>query len=210
MAQGASPEMRLEASATAVTWGDAIRFTGQVSSPDAPECSRNAEVVLLRERIDDGELWEEVARARTDGTGAFRADVRAGDSSMYVAHTEVPAGGGCEATGSNPVDVLTRFEVSLDRSALAVRRGEKVRLTVRVEPICPYDRTGDVAKIPLYELRASGFVRVAAKRDVYDCTVTFTRRVRKLSVFFSKVGRHDELNAVYLPGRSAEKAVTVR
>lgn len=206
----ASPEMQLEASSHAVTWGDAISFTGVVSSPDAPECAQGVEVVLEMDRIDDGDLRLQVARARTDETGQFSMDVRAEDSAMYAAETVPAEGSGCEAAGSGAVEVKVKFEVTVERSALAVPRGGEVKLQVRVEPICPYDRTGDIAKIPLYELRGDRFVRVAAKRDVNDCTVTFTRRIRQLSVFMSKVRGLDLTNVVYLPGRSAEVAVTVR
>lgn len=210
-AQGAAPEVRLEASASVVTWRDAVRFTGQVSSPEAPECARNVEVVLLADDIDDMVEPEEVARARSDDTGAFLADVRAEESAIYVASVVPSEVGGCEAAGSNPVEVMTRFEVTLERSSLVVDEGEEVRLTARVEPFCPIGGpSGDVRKIPLYQLRGDRFVRVAAKRDVNDCTITFTRRIRRLSVFMSKVPENEELHAVYLGGRSREIAVTVR
>lgn len=211
LARGSTaPDIELVSSARVVTWGDAVRFSGIVSSPDAPDCAQGAEVVLQMDAIDDGLFWIEVARARTDDGGVFTAGVIAERSAIYVARTVPEDASTCEAAGSNPVEVMARFEVTVDRSALAVRKGENVRLTVRVEPFCPYDRHGDVAKIPLYQLRGDGFVRIGAKRDPDDCTVTFVRRVRRLSVFMSKVAGTEGTNSVYLPGRSAEKAVGVR
>ena len=210
-AQGSvETQIELTASAPSVTYGDAVRFRGLVTSPDAPECTHGAEVVVQMDAIDDGELWIEVARARTDSDGSFSADVIAEQSALYVATTVADEARDCEPAGSNGVEVYARFRVTVERSARAVPAGERVRLTVNVEPICPYDRRGDVAKIPLYQMRGGELVRIDAKRDPNDCTVTFSRRIRRLSVFASKVRGTEGTNSVYLPGRSAEVAVDVR
>ncbi|HYP23019.1 MAG TPA: hypothetical protein VEV43_05550 [Actinomycetota bacterium] len=209
--QDAAPEVRMEASAAVVTWGDAIRFTGTVSSPEAPECHAGVEVMLEMDAHDDRTHWTEVARARTDENGAFVADVRAEEPANYRMTTVPEEGSGCDAGVAAGGEVMVRFKVTLERSSLVVDKGEEVRLTVRVEPFCPVGGPSfDVRKIPLYELRGERFVRVAAKRDANDCTVTFTRKVRGLSVFMSKVRDNEELNARHLGGRSAEVAVTVR
>lgn len=206
--------MELEASAPVVTWRDAVRFTGHVSSPGAPECAQDVEVVLLATRLHQDTLppeRKEVARARTDDDGRFVADVRAEESAFYVASAVPGEGSECEAAGSDPVYVKTKFKVTLERSSLVVERGDEVHLTVRVEPFCPSGgRSGDVLKIPLYQLRGGRFARVASKRDVNDCTVTLSRRIRRLSVFMSKVPDNEESFNVFLGGRSAELAVTVR
>lgn len=206
----ATTGMQLESSASIVTWGDAVRFTGSVSAPDAPECAHGVEVLLEKDAIDDEATWLEVGRARTDAEGRFSVDVMVEESASYAAYNVPEQGSACEAAGSESVEVMARFQVTLERSALIVPRGGRVRLTVRSRPHCPGYATGDSVSIPLYQLRDGRFVRVAVKRDLDACKATFVRRIRRTAVFMSKVGGTEGTNAVYLSGRSAEKAVDVR
>lgn len=204
--------MELTASAARVTWRDAVVFAGAID-PNAvpPECLEGVEVVVERDAIDDGVFPIEVARARTDAEGRWSAAAVAKESSMYWATTVAGPESSCEPVVSNSVRVDVRLKVETSLSDSAVRRGESVRVTVRVRPRCPdQQHDGDVPKIPLYQLLEDRFVRIAGKSDVRDCTVTFRRPIRRQAVFMSRVAGIDSVGAFYLGGRSQQVAVGVR
>lgn len=205
-----SPGMVLTSSAARVTWGEPIRVEGALDSAAVPAgCLAGVEVVLERDAIDDGDSPLEVARARTDEEGRWTAVGVAEQSSSYWATTVPDDDGVCDPVSSNAVRVDVRFKVEIERSAPVVRPGETVRLKVRVFPGCPSQANGDVAKVPLYALQDGRFVKVAAKRDPYDCAVTFERQIRRRSVFSSRVRGMATVGRFYLGGRSPELSVDV-
>jgi D-alanyl-D-alanine carboxypeptidase/D-alanyl-D-alanine-endopeptidase (penicillin-binding protein 4) len=129
---GASEVVTLAASASAMTFGDALRLTGQVTG-DA-SCVANRPVELAW-RATDSAAWAVVATASTDGDGSFSFENGQDHTGRFRA--QLPSTATCAASGSGEVPVPVRAFVDTSLLAGSLDVGSCVDVDVTVSPAKP-------------------------------------------------------------------------
>ncbi|MDQ3957741.1 MAG: hypothetical protein M3273_05400, partial [Actinomycetota bacterium] len=192
-------EISLEASQSRKTFGKTFSLSGAVTS-DNPACTDFVTVRIMRDVIGGSDNFTLFAQEQTDANGAYTADFRADRGANYVAQVlETTA---CDDGSSEAQPVLVRVRVFLKLSDSEVDRGDRVRLRVRTAP-CP-DTARD--RVLLFRAIEGEFGKSGKRRSNGDCRATFTRRVRRPSVFQARWPKQDP---EFLAGRSTSKAVRV-
>lgn len=193
----------LETQKPRVGYNGNVTLGGTVETDEeGPEsCVEFVEVTILRDVLGGADEFETFATVQTDANGAYSHSFKADVSANYVAQVdEVLA---CAAATSEAVPVLVKVKVALKLSKNRVRKGGRVRFTIRTAP-CP-DTAGD--KVLLFRAIDGKFGKTGKKRTNDSCRTRLSRRIRSDSVFQARWPKQAE---EFLAGKSRPKVVRVR
>ncbi len=196
-------DVSIEAQRGRVRFGKNVTLSGSVESDAAAPaaCTDFVQVNILRDVVGGASEFELFATEQTDSSGAFSHSFRGDVSANYVAEVEELAQ--CDAATSDAEPVLVRVKVSLRISDTNVRRGKRVRFTVKTAP-CPATARD---RVLLFRAIEGEFGKVASKRTNRRCVKSFQRKVFNDSVFQARWPKQAE---EFLAGRSRPKIVRVR
>ena len=196
-------EVTLEAQKGILVWGKNVTLSGTVESDaQAPAtCTDFVQVNILRDVVGGASEFETFATEQTDSSGAFSHSFSADVSANYVAEVEELAQ--CEAATSDAEPVLVKVKVALRLSDSNVRKGARVRFTVRTAP-CPATARD---RVVLFRAIQGEFGKIGSKRTNGSCTKSFRSKVTKESVYQARWPKQAE---EFLAGKSRPKIVRVR
>lgn len=195
-------ELTLSRSRRVVTYGEGVLLSGRLSSGETPGCVAGVEVSIQDDGWDDSPYnWFEIATVTTDRDGRYWLPFMPYNSANYRAEVQDPPAG-CTPVRSNRVTVRVKLQVKLKPATATVRRGDVVKLVVKVRPLCE--------KVVLAKLVDGRFKRVASKTANQWCTAVFKRRLRKDNVFRAWHPHVAAPGGYYLGNRSSLSAISVR
>lgn len=190
----------LETSKGRKDFGRSFTLTGAVTSENSA-CTTSVPVEILRDVVGGSDEFETVERTQTEQDGAFAATFEADVSATYIAQVAETAT--CDDATSEAVPVLVRVKVVLKLSRSKIRKGQRVRLSIRTAP-CP---TTARDKVLLFRAIEGKYGKTGKKRTDDECRATLFRRPRKHAVFQA---RWPKQMPEYLSGKTRPKAVRVR
>ncbi|HYC57385.1 MAG TPA: hypothetical protein VEL28_20810 [Candidatus Binatia bacterium] len=171
--------LRLEVVQEIIDRGRSADLIGQVLSSDL-SCVANRPVIVYFDAADDVLMDETIATLTTDEGGSFFHSHMPATAGEYRAVVEEQAG--CAAAESNYTALKMRADITLTANRRFLTRGERVRLTVTVDP--PHCQLLDELGVPVADLRIErldhrdGWIRVQRELEQVENQCIFHVRLR--------------------------------
>jgi hypothetical protein len=173
------PEARvvdLTTSRATVTSGQRFTLSGSVESP-ASDCAGKVQV-MVQKAPGNSDDFATVRTPVTGTGGGFSSTLRSRVSASYRAVLE-EVQGQCMGATSDSDRVEVKKKLTLESTRRAVRPGGTAKLRAKVLSCTP----GVTDKVVLFKKVGRVFKKSGALRTNANCVATFSKRIRKRSVF---------------------------